>query len=54
MSHRATIGNLGKEGISQKVRDDLTATPVERIEEVPLAASIRTSSQLYSPTGQRG
>ncbi len=38
MSHRAAIGNLGKDGIPQEVRDELTILPLERIEEVLPAA----------------
>jgi hypothetical protein len=34
MSHRATIGNLGKDGIPQEVRDALTVILVGRIEKV--------------------
>jgi hypothetical protein len=38
MSHRATIDNLGKEGIPQEVHDEFTAIPAERIEVVLPAA----------------
>jgi hypothetical protein len=47
MSHRATIGNLGKDGIPQEVRDEFTAIPVERIEEVYQQPSIRTFPQSH-------
>ncbi|MDH5346775.1 MAG: hypothetical protein OEW13_02615 [Nitrospira sp.] len=42
MSHRAAIDNLGKEGIPQEVRDEFTAIPADRIEEVSRQPSIRT------------
>jgi len=34
MGHRAAIGNLGKDGISQEVRDEFTAITAKGIEEL--------------------
>jgi len=52
MSHRAAIDNLGKEGIPQEVRDEFTAIPAERIEEI--LPAVFQSGHLHSPTGKTG
>jgi len=41
ISHRAAIGNVGKDGIPQEGRDEFTVIPAERIEDIYRQPSVK-------------